>query len=1381
MYDPVATYRIQLHKEFNFSQLLSVLDYLQELGAVTLYTSPIFTSVPGSTHGYDGLQPDIIDPEIGDMQQLEEIAAKLKEKGMGWLQDIVPNHMAFDCRNPWLMDVLEKGERSRYRKYFDILEEVDKLMVPFLGSSVEEAIEKNELQIDWHNDRLVVKYFDTFYPLAPASYAQAIRLSYQDENTMQIALRIDELPEQGYSEEWEEILRDLAALRKSGEIKIDGSALNADKEILKHILDHQNYRLCHWKETDLHINYRRFFTVNGLICMNAQDPEVFADHHRLIRELTEKNIFQGLRVDHADGLYDPKGYLDLLRKIAGDETYITVEKILGKDEVIPQDWPIQGNTGYDYLSMINNLLVDNNGEKALTRFYSGISKCKQTIQQQTREKKAMILHHHMQGELNNLFALFCQLQLAPKEEVDNRSAESLKTVIGSMLVNLPVYRFYGSPGDWSDDEENAIHEVFRLVQHTEPEHKETAIWLENILMQSNWPTNDGYLSRLSHFYKRLMQFSGPLMAKGVEDTLMYTYNRLLSRNEVGDSPEIFGIDASKFHSLMIRRWEGAPMSMNATATHDTKRGEDARARLNVISDIPGEWVRVVSEWMQMNASLKTNGIPDANDEYMIYQAILGSYPLEHDDAIEFSERLKKYLQKALREAKTNSNWSEPDEEYEENVFRFAEALLDKVKPFWKSFRSFLERIEEHGVVNSLVQLVAKFTSPGVPDIYQGGELWDLSFVDPDNRRPVDYEKRKEFLQQVKETREAGELWRSRDDGRIKLWLTHKLLTVRKVYKDIFTAGEYIPLSTVGKHRDNIIAYGRKMGDVMLIVVLPLHTAALTNSSVSDLDWLDTKVLLPAGTASDAEELLTGESFAGIESLSVNELFRHLPFSVIRIHVKSGTRKAGVLLHITSLPSPFGIGDLGPEARKFADILHRSAQRIWQVLPLNPTTESQAHSPYSATSSMAGNPLLISPELLVADGLLDPHDLQDFDQDQPDRISFSKVRQWKHTLFLRSWERFQDKDQSAFNSFCEKEDSWLHDFALFTFLKEIHGGRSWDQWQKELMLRERKALEQISSQYAEKIAFIKWSQFVFQQQWSALKLYVNKKGINIVGDLPFYVSYDSADVWVNRELFALNENGEILSVAGVPPDAFSDNGQLWGMPVFNWQKLRETNYKWWVDRIRKNCELFDSIRLDHFRAFSAYWEVDGKQQTAKNGKWVDTPGKELFEKLRSALGDLPFIAEDLGDIDDAVRQLRREFQLPGMKVLQFAFGDDLGSSEFMPHHHERNFVVYTGTHDNNTVNGWWVNEADEDTKRRVNDHAGYPLTKENVADHFCRLAYSSVADQVIIPAQDLLGLGNEARMNTPSSVEDNWTWRLLPGQLTPLVEMKLRKWTRLYNR
>jgi malto-oligosyltrehalose synthase/4-alpha-glucanotransferase len=1396
MFNPISTYRIQFHKDFTFDDLEKIIPYLAKLGIKTLYASPIFKAVPGSTHGYDNVDPLTINPEIGTLAQLKQISKKLKEKGISWLQDIVPNHMAFHSDNVWLMDLLEKGLLSLYRNYFDQSLADNTLfkgpiMVPFLGNDLDEVIEANELKIDWNQNGLVFKYGEQAWPLNLRSYHQVLQAAPEPADAIkQLLQQINEVNEMADAEafalELNELKLQLSSLINNNKafsqyLQACLENINSNKPQLQVLAGQQYYRLCNWQETDSNINFRRFFTVNSLICLNIQKEEVFNHVHELINSLLKEDIIQGLRIDHIDGLYDPTQYLQRLRALAGDDTYIIVEKILESGEELPQTWPIQGSTGYDFLAIVNNLFTNQKSEKAFTSFYKSLNVSDRSITQQIQDKKSLILTEHMNGELQNLTMLFIESVLS-NDSVDRNQ---IKQAISQMLIDFPVYRFYGNAFPLSNQESGWLARVFKKIKKHHPDLLAATELLEKALLEKPQLGDEIYNDKALHFYQRCMQFTGPLMAKGVEDTLMYTYNRFIDHNEVGDSPEAFGMSVAKFHETMQKRQQQWPLAINATATHDTKRGEGVRARLNVLTSIPDEWLQTVTEWQQLNQDIKTNGAPDENDEYFIYQTLIGAYPMPGQDEEDFGVRLNEYLEKMLREAKRHSTWTEPNEVYEAGVKNFATALLDKTRPFWELFASFHQKVSDLGIINSLSQATLKLTCPGVPDIYQGCEHWDLSLVDPDNRRPVDYELRKELLTTANA---PASLWENRFNGQIKLWLVNMLLHLRTKYPDVFNKADYIPLQVKGKHKENVIAFARVHKGVWIIVIVPIDTAAIYTGkpgSASTFDWGNTCIILPGNAPSNWKNTLTNAIGKQQKKIELKNILHEFPLAVLKLeHAKNG-RNAGILMHITSLPSLFGIGDFGSQAKSFVDLLRRCHQQYWQILPLNPIGEADAYSPYSSHSSHAGNTLLISPELLAADGLLNEDDLKLAYVTETDRVDFKAVEQIKNHLFNKAWDNYNTYQDSIirtqFDDFCEKEAFWVNDYALYSVLKQLNNNQPWHTWPDEFKFRDQKALSKFNKQHANELEKVKWLQYIFSKQWLALKAHCNQLDVKLFGDLPFYISYDSVDVWTNPEIFSLNENLELKSVCGVPPDYFNEDGQRWGMPVFKWDKLKATNYDWWMKRIRKNLEWYDLLRLDHFRAFAAYWEIPAEEKTAVNGKWITGPGSDFFNALKKEFGKLPFVAEDLGEIDEAVYNLREDFNLPGMKVLQFAFGDGMPQSAYAPHHHAEDYFVYTGTHDNNTTLGWYRKDADASVRKQLKKYTGVKITEKNINRVLIKAAFSSVCKTAIIPIQDWLNLDENSRMNTPAGNGENWTWRLTGEQLANIPEKKIRKWTLLYDR
>jgi malto-oligosyltrehalose synthase/4-alpha-glucanotransferase len=1406
MHNPVSTYRFQFHKEFSFSDFESLIPYFKKLGVSTIYASPILAATSGSTHGYDGTDPERINPEIGTLEQLRKISTKLKDNEIGWLQDIVPNHMSFHAENQWLTDVLEKGRMSVYAPFFDMTGNSElfqgKVTVPFLGSELAEVIEAGELKIDYVDNRLQLVYGDSPYPLNLRSYIKVLETGGPDkpQSAEQLVIVLKEMDDSEdsrmFATQWNEFLLQLASLVKNDDFNAflnnTISNINQDKDELTYLADHQEYLLCYWRKSETEINYRRFFTVNSLICLNIQDDQIFDQYHQFVKTLMDEGIIQGLRIDHIDGLYDPEKYLQKLRESIGEEPYLIVEKILEKSEELPVNWPIQGTSGYEFLAMVNNLFTNKNAEPAFTDFYQKLTNNDEPIREHLLRKKKEILLEHMGGELENLYNLYVKLQLADPEKMEAAGKEDLKNAIGEFLIHCPVYRYFGNEMPLSETETQAVEAIFKEISEKHAQLSAAVTLLSESILKKTAGGDEEYNDRVLEFYQRCMQFSGPLMAKGGEDTLMYTYFRFIGHNDVGDFPDRFGVTTKAYHSFMQNRRKNWPLALNATSTHDTKRGEDVRARLNVLTDMPDEWLAEVEEWRKLNEPLKNGKTgPDGNDEYLIYQTLIGAFPMPGEDEDDFASRLEDYLQKALREAKTNTNWAEPNAAYEQDVKDFANQLLNKEEAFWQRFLAFHSKVAEHGIVNSLAQLTLKFTSPGVPDVYQGCELWDFSLVDPDNRRPVDYQLRQQWLTEFEEydqDRLLEKLWENRHNAQVKLWLTSQLFNLRQNNPVLFTTGEYISLKTRGIYKDHLLAFARKEKKDFYVIVVPLHTAQLCEeqkTSFFDIDWKDTTVVLPDKLALEWQNMVTDEAGEFHGKLHPAEIFKGLPVAILKGSKLDNERKAGILLHITSLASPFGIGDMGPEAFAFADFLEKSKQKLWQILPLNPIEEAQGYSPYSALSSRAGNPLLISLEELVKDGLLSSENVESHHLPASDRVDFAAAEKIKSELlkeaYLYDSQNPNDAEIKEFEAFCQKNTEWLPDFALYMVLKEKHGNEPWYEWPEEYRLREQNALAEISKNQADDIRYVQWQQYIFYKQWKKLRAYCNNLEIKLLGDIPFYVSYDSSDVWSNRELFCVNEHGKITGVAGVPPDAFSDDGQLWGMPVFDWGAVKQQGYQWWVERLAKNIELFDLVRLDHFRAFADYWQVPGGEKTAVNGEWKLGPDEEFFNKIEEALGGLPFIAEDLGEIGPEVYKLRDKFSLPGMKVVQFAFDENMPQSDHIPHNFTTNFIAYTGTHDNNTVKGWFRQSEDEAMQKRIEQYVGYEITEDTVAEALARITFSSVAKAAILPIQDVLNLDESSKMNSPGTKDDNWAWRLLPGQVTDEAMQFLKKLTVLFNR
>jgi len=495
------------------------------------------------------------------------------------------------------------------------------------------------------------------------------------------------------------------------------------------------------------------------------------------------------------------------------------------------------------------------------------------------------------------------------------------------------------------------------------------------------------------------------------------------------------------------------------------------------------------------------------------------------------------------------------------------------------------------------------------------------------------------------------------------------------------------------------------------------------------------------------------------------------------------RGSGILLHVTSLPSPYGIGDFGPWAYRFADFLAQGKQSYWQVLPLNPTDPVSGNSPYSSPSAFAGNILLISPDLLEESGFLTKEELEAHPSFPGATCDYTSVISYKTQLFHCAYERFKatGNDKELYDKFCKKNKAWLEDFALYVVIKKDRNGKAWGEWEKELRDGNPKEIDRIKKELHDELEREKFLQYLFFKQWFSLKRYCNDKGIRLIGDIPIYVNYDSVDVWTHPDLFKLDKDKKPTFVAGVPPDYFSKTGQLWGNPIYRWDILKKTGYRWWFQRIGHNLLLFDTLRLDHFRGFVGFWEVPSTEGTAIHGKWVKAPAVDFFTALLKKFPAHSIIAEDLGVITPDVKEVVNRLGFPGMRILQFAFGEDLPTHPYLPHNYLPNTIVYTGTHDNNTIRGWFENEATPEDKKRLFRYLGREIPPEECPKELHRLAMMSVADTVIIPVQDLLGLREEAKMNRPSVAHGNWEWRLLPDQLDLSCAERLREMTTIYGR
>ncbi len=845
---PVATYRLQLHAGFGFDAAAAIAGYLHELGISHVYSSPYLQAAPGSQHGYDIVDHHKVNEELGGASAHDRFSLRLGECHLGQVLDIVPNHMAISGRrNRYWWDVLENGPSSRYASYFDIdwhsHEEKlrNKLLVPILGDHYGKVLSRGEIQIKRQGGEFLLQYFDHELPVAPKSLPSVLASAAALSGSEYLAFlgdSLSRLPSPASTNRADtlerhrdkEVIRGLLE-RLFQEVPFIAEAmdstlasLNKDVNALDDFLEHQNYRLAFWWAAKQELSYRRFFDVNTLVGLRMENAQVFADTHAVILKWLREGVLDGIRVDHPDGLRDPRQYFERLREQASD-VWILGEKILEPGERLRDNWPIDGTTGYDYLNESGGLFVDSSNEEEFTRIYSEFTGEPLDYAAECRDKKHRILRDLLGSDINRLTTLFANICECHRDRRDYTRHDVIRA-LREVAACFPVYRTYIVPerNELTQDDERYINEAIEASKQNRPEvDPELFDFVRDVLLLRVRGAME------SEFVMRFQQFTGPAMAKGVEDTAFYCYNRLISLNEVGGDPGRFGISPEAFHAFCAAAQRSHPRTMLASSTHDTKRSEDVRARISLLSEIPGQWKEAVREWAEINEKHKQNGLPDRNTEYFLYQTMLGAWPIGID-------RLAPYMQKACREAKIHTSWLSPNEAFETATREFIERIYADHE-FRGSFEAFVDPLIEPGRVNSLSQLLLKLTSPGIPDTYQGAEIWDLSLVDPDNRRPVDYELRRRLLSELRHL-EVEKVWKRIDEGLPKLWVLHHTLRVRRERTSAFGAeGAYTPLAAQGAKARHLIAYLRG-NDVVVIasrLVLGLKR-----------DWQDTSLEVPLG-------------------------------------------------------------------------------------------------------------------------------------------------------------------------------------------------------------------------------------------------------------------------------------------------------------------------------------------------------------------------------------------------------------------------------------------------------------------------------------------------------------------------------------------------------
>jgi (1->4)-alpha-D-glucan 1-alpha-D-glucosylmutase len=898
---PLATYRVQFSKAFGFDAARGIISYLHELGISDLYASPIFQARAGSTHGYDVVDHSAINAELGPGESLDALSRELRERSMGWLQDIVPNHMAYAPENGLLMDVLENGAQSRFIDFFDIEwnhhdESLKgKLLAPVLGGFFGECLDDGEISLEFGEGGLSIRYGAMAFPLSIESYGDVLAV-----NLPQLRKRLDRkhpdyvklmgvfyilknLPDGDETgERYDQIrfiksmLWELHSTNPVIRLFIDENVrlCNGAKGIpgsfkrLSALLAQQHYRLAFWRVGVEEVNYRRFFAINDLISLKVENLAVFERIHRLPFKLLESGVITGLRVDHIDGLYHPAQYLQRLREKA-PEAYVVLEKILAPGEPLRASWPAQGTTGYDFLNACNGLFCDPSKAEAVDAAYRNFTGIQTSCGTLANEKKRLLIEKDLYGGLENLVY---QLKAIASRftHASDFTLFGFRKALEEVFVHFPVYRTYISEGGADDRDRQVIAWTMEKARAGLPSHQHEIDFIESMLLaQSNPEFGKEEKTNALEFAMRLQQFTSPLMAKGIEDTFFYVYNRLLSLNEVGNDPDVFGVPAPEFHAFNRSRQAAWPHSLNATATHDTKRGEDARARIDVLSELPKEWEEKVAEWHALNKGFKRRRggqfIPDRNDEYSLYQALIGAWPFGEEPA--FRDRMREYLVKAVREAKVHTVWLKPDREYEEGFLDFLDRLMAPGEnPFLASFLPFQRKVAAYGIFNSLSQTLLKITSPGIPDFYQGCELWDFSLVDPDNRHPVDYALRRSMLADIRAREESdlpallSRMLEDPRDGRCKLYLIRRALRARRESPASFQYGEYLPLPLEGVRSGHAVAFARVLGRNWHVTVVPRLLTGFVPQGAPPLGsvWGDTRALLPGEAPARWAGILGGE-------------------------------------------------------------------------------------------------------------------------------------------------------------------------------------------------------------------------------------------------------------------------------------------------------------------------------------------------------------------------------------------------------------------------------------------------------------------------------------------------------------------------------------------
>ncbi len=938
---PVATYRLQFNRGFRFDDARALVPYLESLGITDLYASPLFMARAGSTHGYDVTDPTQLNAELGTAEEFEWLIQELKRYNMGLLLDIVPNHMAASPENAWWTDLLENGQGSHYAPYFDIDWRpvngavADRVLLPILGAPYGSTLENQELVVGLDEDGFYVCYYETRLPIQPKSYRlvlahriDTVKATLGKSHPAFQALvdlidTIQRLPgrqanhwrkagrRHGDEEGVKQRLWHLYVSHPEIRAFLDENVriFNGSKEdpnsfdLLDQLLGDQAYRLRFWPVARDQMNYRRFFDISDLVCIRVEDPQVFEATHSLIVELVKAGKVTGLRADHIDGLYDPLAYFRMIQsRIASSSGfYVLAEKILVGDETLPEEWPVAGTTGYEFARSVNGVFVDPKGMKSLDRIYTRFTGSWLNFPDVVYQQKKRVMEELFMGEVRTLTHRLRLLAEQDRHACDLRP-QALSQALVEVTACLPVYRtyirdFHVRPQDRTYIE-HAVQEaerrnatlgtpVFDFLRH---------VFLLEIPPFLATEQKEMWL----RFVRRWQQFTGPIMAKGVEDTSLYLYNRLVSLNDVGGDPGAHRSSVEAFHrhnEANRARW---PYTLNTTSTHDTKRSEDVRARISVLSELPHVWANGLGRWSRWNRAKKrrVNGkpVPDPNEEILLYQTMIGAWPLLRAEVPALKERLKAYVIKAAKEAKVHTSWVDPNPDYEHAIEAFVDAILkaSSQNKFLTDFLEFQRRTAFYGAFNALGQVLLKIGSPGVPDFYQGTELWDFSLVDPDNRRPVDFKKRIRLLDDLQrlDTQEllpfVSELLGRWEDGQIKLVVTAKALEFRRNESTLFLEGDYLPLYASGRLEENVCAFARRQGRKWVAVIAPRLLTRLVPSGrlpLGERAWGSGRLILPKEAPRNWQDVLTGETVHARSALRrkflpLKRVFQHLPVALL---------------------------------------------------------------------------------------------------------------------------------------------------------------------------------------------------------------------------------------------------------------------------------------------------------------------------------------------------------------------------------------------------------------------------------------------------------------------------------------------------------------------